>query len=84
MLEAQSHRVVLIDMKLPHGSGSSVYRLVRNANPGARVVLITGFRSELQESIERVVAEGADAVCYKPFEMPLLLDTIGRLAASQE
>jgi CheY-like chemotaxis protein len=83
-LKAQSHRVVLIDMKLPHGDGSSVYRLVRNANPEARVVLITGFRSELQNLIERVVAEGADAVCYKPFEMPQLLNTIGRLAAPPE
>lgn len=83
-LKGQEHRVVLIDMKLPHGDGRSVYRLVRDANPQARVVLITGFRTELQSLIERVVAEGADAVCYKPFEMPQLLDTIGRLAAPQE
>jgi CheY-like chemotaxis protein len=83
-LKGQNHRVVLIDMKLPHGDGSSVYRLVRSANPEARVVLITGFRSELQKLIDQVVGEGADAVCYKPFEMPQLLDTIGRLAAPQE
>jgi DNA-binding NtrC family response regulator len=83
-LKSQNHQVVLIDMKLPHGNGSSVYGLVRSANPEARVVLITGFRSELQNLVERVMAEGADAVCYKPFEMPQLLDTIGRLAAPQE
>ena len=83
-LKSQSHRVVLIDMKLPHGDGRSVYRLVRHANPQARVVLITGYRSELQNLVERVVSEGADAVCYKPFEMPQLLDTIRRLAAPQE
>lgn len=82
-LQSQEHRVVLVDMKLPHGDGRSVYRLVRDANPGARVVLITGFRTELQDLIQRVVAEGADAVCYKPFEMPQLLDTIGRLAAEE-
>ena len=83
-LKGQHHRVVLIDMKLPHCDGRSVYRLVREANPQARVVLITGFRTELQGLIERVIAEGADAVCYKPFEMPQLLQTIGRLAAPQE
>jgi hypothetical protein len=53
---------------------------VRDANPKARVVLITGFRSELEKLIDSLVEEGVDAVCYKPFEMPNLLDTIARLA----
>jgi DNA-binding NarL/FixJ family response regulator len=70
-------------MKLPRGDGSHVFQLVRSANPKARVVLITGFRTELQELIERVVTEGADAVCYKPFDMPQLLETVEHLAASE-
>jgi hypothetical protein len=28
-----------------------------------------------------VVAEGADAVCYKPFDVPRLLSTIANLTA---
>jgi DNA-binding NtrC family response regulator len=82
-LPGVQHRVVLIDMKLPRGDGSHVFQLVRSANPQARVVLITGFRTELQELIERVVTEGADAVCYKPFDMPQLLDTVEHLAAAE-
>jgi DNA-binding NtrC family response regulator len=82
-LPGMQHRVVLIDMKLPRGDGSHVFQLVRSANPKARVVLITGFRTELQELIERVVTEGADAVCYKPFDMPQLLETVEHLAASE-
>ena len=38
-------RVVLIDMKLPGGDGGEVFRLVREANPQARTVLITGYRA---------------------------------------
>ena len=82
-LPGMQHRVVLIDMKLPGGDGSHVFHLVRSSNPQARVVLITGFRTELQELIERVVTEGADAVCYKPFDMPQLLETVEHLAARE-
>jgi CheY-like chemotaxis protein len=73
-------RVVLIDLKLPGGDGGGVFRLVRQTNPQARTVLITGFRSELDRVVQQVLAEGADAVCYKPFDVPALLRTLGHLA----
>jgi DNA-binding NtrC family response regulator len=74
------HSVVLIDLKLPQGNGAGVYQLVRRANPQARVVLITGYRQEMQRVIDQVVEEGADAVCYKPFDVPELISTIEHLA----
>jgi two-component system response regulator HydG len=75
--------VVLIDMKLPQGDGHSVYHLVREANPAARTVVITGFRSEMDELVGKVIAEGADAVCYKPFDMPKLLEVVGSMTRSR-
>jgi two-component system response regulator HydG len=74
------HHVVLIDMKLPGGNGVDVFESVRTSNPQARVVLITGFRTEMQEVIDRAIAKGADTVCYKPFDVPHLVRTIDRLA----
>jgi two-component system, NtrC family, response regulator HydG len=81
-LSDRNYRVVLIDMKLPGGDGGTVFHTVREANPDARTVLITGYRSEMDQLIDRVVSEGADDVCYKPFDVALLLDTVQRLAAS--
>ncbi len=78
------YRVVLIDMKLPRGDGGSVFQLVRSTHPEARVVLITGHRGELQDLVQHVVSAGADAVCYKPFDMPRLLETGDQLAGSRE
>jgi CheY-like chemotaxis protein len=80
-LAGQGFRVVLIDMKLPTGDGSKVYRLVRQTNPEARTVVITGHRSETDELVRQVLAEGADAVCYKPFDIPGLLTTLDKLTA---
>jgi DNA-binding NtrC family response regulator len=75
-------RVVLIDMKLPEGDGAEVFHYVRQANPEARTVLITGHRSELDRQIEKVIGEGASAVCYKPFDMGQLLTTIKQLTSA--
>jgi DNA-binding NtrC family response regulator len=83
-LAGRQHGVVLVDMKLPEGDGSGVFQLVRSRNPFARVILITGYRLDLDELIARTMAEGADAVCYKPFEMTDLIRMIGRLAQSAE
>jgi two-component system, NtrC family, response regulator HydG len=76
-----SFRVVLIDMKLP--DGTTVFRLVRQANPQARTVVITGHRAELERLVDTVVQEGADAVCYKPFDVGRLLDTLDDLTNEQ-
>lgn len=79
-LQGRSHKVVLIDMKLPEGDGGQVFRIVREASPEARTVLITGHRSEMEQRVEQVLSEGADAVCYKPFDVGSLLATVKTLA----
>ena len=79
-LQESTFKVVLIDMRIPDGDGSTVFRMVREANPQARTILITGYRSEMDQLIEQMVAEGADAVCYKPFDVPELLEKLEQLA----
>jgi CheY-like chemotaxis protein len=82
-LQESIYRVVLIDMQIPEGDGSMVYRMVREANPQARTILITGLRSKMDQLVERTIAEGADAVCYKPFHVPALLETLEHLAGTR-
>jgi two-component system response regulator HydG len=79
-LAQATFRVVLIDMKLPEANGAAIYRLVRQANPQARAVVITGHRSEMEEQVRQILEAGAEAVCYKPFDVPHLLDTLMHLS----
>ena len=81
-LKDRKFKVVLIDMKLPKGDGASVYRIVRETNPQARTVFITGHRSEMDQHIKQAMNEGADAVCYKPFDIPTLLTTLAKLSVT--
>jgi DNA-binding response OmpR family regulator len=83
-LKQSTFKVVLIDMKIPDGNGDTVFREVRAANPRARTILITGNRSETDELVARVLAEGADAVCYKPFHIPDLLGAVEALVEARE
>jgi DNA-binding response OmpR family regulator len=73
-------QVALIDMKLPQTNGQEVFRLIRQSSPMARTIVITGHREEMDQQIQTIVAEGADAVCYKPFDIKSLLHTIKGLA----
>jgi DNA-binding response OmpR family regulator len=83
-LRNAAYRVALLDMKLPGCDGSEIYRLVRETNPQARVILITGCRPEMDRVVQRVLDAGADAACYKPFDVPRLLSTLNRLAGIPE
>ncbi len=83
-LRDRAFRVVLIDVKLPDGDGGAVFRQVRLSSPRARTVVITGCLPDTEPVVRQVLAEGADAVCYKPFDVPRLLATLGRLTAGPD
>ncbi|HTK77308.1 MAG TPA: response regulator, partial [Gemmataceae bacterium] len=78
-LREANFQVVLIDMKLSSGDGGDVFRTVRGCDPQARTVVITGHPEQTDEVEQIVRRAGADAVCYKPFEVPKLLDILARL-----
>ncbi len=78
-LHERSYQVVLIDMKLPQGDGNEVLRIVRSENPQARTLIITGH-TDIDALVQQALASGADAVCYKPFNVDELLKTVQSLA----
>jgi two-component system, NtrC family, response regulator HydG len=80
-IQESSFEVVLIDMRIPDGDGSGVFRLVRATNPESRTILITGYRPDTDQLVAQLVAEGADAVQYKPFDLPDLIETLRRLTS---
>lgn len=79
----KAHQAVLVDMKLPDGDGRKVLKLVRKTNPQARTLLISGYRDEMSDGIEQALREGAGGVCYKPFDVPQLLQTVQSLVSDR-
>ena len=57
----------VIDLRLNGGDGRHVIRSIRNVNPQARIIVVTGFVDELRTS------DTADAVLSKPISTDALL-----------
>jgi len=83
-LKQHNFHVVLIDMKLPSGDGHQVFRALQSIDKEARTVLITGFAAEMETKVQTALQAGANAVCYKPFDVGKLLSTVQQLCARSE
>jgi CheY-like chemotaxis protein len=83
-LKERSFKAVLVDMKLPSGDGTRVVRLVRATDPRVCIIVITGYRSEMDQLVRQALAEGADALCEKPFDIPQLLAILESLTAKPQ
>ncbi len=80
-LQDQDYQVAIVDLKLPGGDGLRLCAEIREMNPGAKTILVTGFRTELEQRAGQY--SGVDATCYKPFDVSELLATIRRLTNAQ-
>ena len=64
---------MLADIRLPDLSGYEVYSALRQAQPSAHVILMTGFGYDATHSIVKAKRDGLRYVLYKPFRVDQLL-----------
>ncbi len=77
----QSYKlVVLLDLKLGGTNGMDVLKQIRGKYPTKPVVLVTGCRNEMGDSIEKGLQIGAFTCLYKPFEVDQLLGFIEKVS----
>ncbi|MBX5482839.1 MAG: response regulator [Myxococcaceae bacterium] len=68
--------VALLDVKLPDGDGNALAAELKEAQPDAEVVMLTGFATV--ESAAAAVGAGAWAYLLKPVPTPALLQTVAQ------
>ena len=73
--------VVIMDVRLPDGSGAEACRAIRHELPGAQVIMLTSFPDE--EALVAAVTAGASAYFLKGAEPPQLIDAVRRVAAGE-
>jgi len=59
--------LVIMDYNLPGEDGCQVLAKLRSLDPGAQVLMASGFFSS--QDVARLKAEGARGVIYKPFRL---------------
>jgi DNA-binding NtrC family response regulator len=67
---------IVLDLKLGAINGTEILKEVRAKYPTKPVVLVTGYRQEMGDSIEKGRRIGAYTCLYKPFEMDDLFKLI--------
>lgn len=73
MARLSTYDAMLADIRLPDLSGYDVYRALRESQPGARVILMTGFGYDPSHSIVKARQEGLLHILYKPFRVEQML-----------
>lgn len=68
--------IILLDLKLGAVNGIDVLKDIQAKYPGKPVVLVTGYREEMGNSIEKARQIGAYTCLYKPLEMDALFQLI--------
>lgn len=75
-IESERKLVVVLDLNLGSVSGVEVLRRIRTKYPALPVVLVTGYRHEMGDAVEKAFEIGAYTCLYKPFEMDALFQVV--------
>jgi DNA-binding NtrC family response regulator len=70
------HRIVLTDLRMPHGSGLDVLRAARSADPDVPVIVMTAYGS-IDEAVQ-AMKDGAQDFLQKPVDSHHLLLLVER------
>lgn len=68
--------VMLLDIVLPMLNGLEAYSAIREFRPDVAAIVITGYRQEMNEMVERVLQEGAYTCIEKPIDIDRLLSLL--------
>jgi CheY-like chemotaxis protein/GAF domain-containing protein len=80
MARLSSYDAVLADIRLPDTTGYEIYSGLRQAQPHARVILMTAYGYDPSHAIVKARQEGLREVLYKPFRVDQMLDALQKPA----
>ncbi len=76
MARLSTYDAILADIRLPDLSGYDMFHGLREAQPQARVILMTAYGYDPSHSIVKARQEGLRFVLFKPFRVDQLLDAL--------
>lgn len=82
-LRSQEFQLVVVDAKLPGENDVSVLQVIQQSHRQAPTLVITDEIEPTELGNQPALPAGAQAVCYKPFDVSSLLSTIGKLVKAQ-
>ncbi|MGD0779894.1 MAG: response regulator [Dehalococcoidales bacterium] len=68
MSKKKTCQMAFIDVKLPNIDGLETLLQLKEINPDIIVIMMTGFRNEVKEALDKAQAASAITCLYKPFD----------------
>ncbi len=83
MARGESYDLFFIDMKLPTINGLETYLALREVDPKAIAIMMTGYRNETSELVEEALNNSAFTCLYKPFDLRKVIELIEMIQAER-
>ncbi len=74
-----AHDILFIDIKLPTINGLETYLAIKERNPKAVAIMITGYRQEMDALVKQAIENDAYTCLYKPLDMEELLKLVNEI-----
>jgi len=81
--EKNNFDIMLLDMKLPALNGLETYLAIREFRPNVVTVVVTGYRQEMSELVQRALQESVYACMEKPVNMDELVLLLAQIKAQK-
>jgi len=81
--EKNNFDIMLLDMKLPALNGLETYLAIREFRPNVVAVVITGYRLETDELVQRALQESVYTCLEKPIDMGNLVSLLEQIKAQK-
>ena len=72
-------QIAFIDVKLPNIDGLETFLRLKEINPGILTIMMTGFRNEVKDALDKAQAASAITCLYKPFDPSEATDLVTKI-----
>ncbi len=80
----QTYDVIFIDVRLPALNGLETYLAIKEISPATVAVMMTGYRQEVNDLLEKALYNNAYACLYKPLDMIEVLGLVDEIYGQGE
>ncbi len=81
MVKSRHYDIIFLDVKLPDIDGVQVFEQVKEIDPKAAVIMMTGY--SVEDLIKRAVGKGAYTSIYKPFDMKKVIGLVEEICGQK-
>ncbi len=78
MVKSRHYDIIFLDVRLPGMDGVETFEQVKEIDPAATVIMMTGYTEE--DLVRRAISQGAYTCIYKPFDIEKVIALVEDIA----